>query len=505
MPDSYLLPLRHIQVTKDSQEILWAGLDMVHSTVNRLSTQMLSELNQLLDYAHEVPPAGLIIYSAKTSSFIVGADIDEFAALDTPEKSKSLIQQGWTLFNRLASTSYPTLALIHGHCLGGGLELALACRYRLAVSDKPAAKLGLPEVKLGIFPAWGGIQRLPALIGPSAALDMLLTGRSKSARQAQHLGLVDASIPQRLATTAAAKKLLSGDPVRRVRGRERWLNHALLKPMVAHQARKTLNKKDPHHHYPAPRNILTLWTKHKGNPLGDQRIIAQLTQSPVTRNLIRVYHLQERLKQLGRQLTDDLPHVHVIGAGVMGADIAAWCTLQGCRVTLHDTDISRLAAAKASAHRLFKRRTRSAYEQQQCLDNFISDYNGYGVSQADIVIEAIVEDIQAKHALYQSIEPQMKADAILATNTSSLSIMELAQGLQQPQRFVGLHFFNPVAFMPLVEVIQGPQQTRQQHQKILAFIRSIGKLPLPVKDHPGFLVNAVLAPYMLAEIGRAHV
>lgn len=488
---------RHFQLERDRDDIVWLTFDMAHSPVNRLSTQVMEELDQIFDTLASQPPAGLIIQSGKRTGFCAGADINEFAGLDSADKTLALVARGWKLFNRIAGLPYPTLALIDGHCLGGGTELALACRYRLAL-DSQHTRMALPEVRLGIFPAWGGILRLPRLIGPQQALNLMLTGRSVRANRAARLGLVDAVVPSRVVQQAAASQVLSNTPARRARGLQRWLNHPWLKPIVAQQARKSINQQDPHHHYNAPRAVLKLWQKHDGRVLRSPDDIEALTQSSTTRNLIRVFGLQERLRSLGRQ-TDAarLQRIHVVGAGTMGAGIAAWCAAQGLRVTLQDIDRERIAHAQGLAMPILERRLRSRQLVQAAFDRLIPDPDGHGVRHADLVIEAISENLEHKLALFRTLEPHMRADAILASNTSSLSLTSLAESLARQERFVGMHFFNPVAAMPLIEVIETPLQARWAYQKALGFVTQIGKLPLPVQDSPGFLVNAVLAPYLL--------
>lgn len=496
-PTDAITSFRHFSLERDARDIAWLCFDMANSTANRLSSDAMEELDRMLDTLAARPPAGLVLYSGKASGFIAGADIDEFAGLESGEKSLALVARGWKLFNRIAALGWPTLALIDGHCLGGGLELALACRYRLAV-DRDTTRLALPEVQLGIFPGWGGMQRLPRLIGPPAALDLMLTGKSVDAHRAAALGLVDAVVPPRLARQAAAQHVVSGRPARRARGLPQWLNHPSLKPLVAWRVRKTLEQRDPHRHYAAPRAILDIWLEHDGNPLKAPQQIESLTRSPATANLLRLFHLRERLRQIGRDSGQaNIRSVHVVGAGTMGADIAAWLALHGLRVSLQDRDPAAIARAIAQGAALFRRRLKTPRRIQDALDRMIPDPEGHGVATADLVLEAIVEDAQAKQALYQSLEPRMRADAILATNTSSLPITDLAQGLARPERLLGLHFFNPVRRMPLVEVVHTDTVDKTTLARATAFVHQIDKLALPVRDHPGFLVNAVLAPYVL--------
>ena len=498
MNDTQTLGLKNFRLERDAAGIAWLEIDCRDSSVNRLSREVITELMTVLDHLEREAPTGLIFHSAKASGFIAGADINEFDALDQPETVRELISRGWDAFERLERVSYPTLALVHGHCVGGGLELALACRYRLAV-DQADTSFALPEVLLGIYPAWGGMKRLPALIGAPAALDMMLSGRAVDARKAQRLGLVDARVPVRLHKQAAAQHVRSGKRQRRASGLGRLLNWKPVRPLVMRQTEKKLQDRDPYQHYLAPRAILEIWARHNGNALKSPELLKALVNSDTARNLVRVFRLQERLKSFGKPSTDALPvrHVHVVGAGAMGGDIAAWCALKGIKVTLQDQDRERIADAQGRAYTLFSRRLKEDRLQRAALDRLIPDPLGHGVAQADLIIEAITENLEAKQALYARLEPRMKPGAVLATNTSSLSLAELGLQLRNPEQLVGIHFFNPVAKMPLVEVVETDILAPTARATALAFVGKLGKLALPVKDAPGFLVNAVLAPYML--------
>ncbi len=488
---------QHWQADTDAQGIVWLTLDSPGVKVNVLSQAVLQELATLLDGFDRQPPKGLVFRSGKRGNFIVGADIDEFATLASAEQARALVARGWDLFKRLAGVPYPTLALIRGHCLGGGLELALACRWRIAV-DEPGCSLGLPEVMLGIFPGWGGMRRLPALIGPPAALDLMLTGKTVDARRARSLGLVDHAVPPRVMDATARHLMATRPPRRKAPPHLALLDTWPFKLLVAKRALKTVEAKDPHHHYAAPRAIVQIWSRHGGNALAAPRLIDALIASDTARNLMRVFRLRERLRAEGRDSSDPVRRVHVVGAGAMGGDIAAWCAYKGLTVTLQDQDASRLATAIQRAGKLFQRKfRRDARAIRAAHDRLIPDPQGAGVPQADLVLEAISENLQAKQALYAQLEPRMKADALLATNTSSLLLAELASQLDRPARLIGIHFFNPATQMPLVEVVHDQGTDPASHARALAFVGAIDKLPLPVRSAPGFVVNAVLAPYML--------
>ncbi|WP_043421631.1 3-hydroxyacyl-CoA dehydrogenase NAD-binding domain-containing protein [Azonexus hydrophilus] len=488
--------MKHWQLNKEESGIAVAVLDRAGESTNALSAEVMAEFAQILDQLDLYPPKGLIVRSGKAAGFIAGADIGEFSQLNTPEKGRALVARGWELFNRLAAVKYPTLALVRGHCLGGGLELALACRYILAV-DEPGTKLALPEVMLGIFPGWGGMLRLPQRVGPAAALDLMLTGKSLDAKRARNLGLADECVPPRVMEMAAHKLLLSNRPRRPLPFVQKLLAGPL-KAVVANGARKQVAKKARPEHYPAPYAIIDLWQKHDGNALAAPAVVDRIIQSPTAKNLLRVFHLQERLKGFGKDGDFVAKHVHVVGAGVMGGDIAAWCALRGLTVTLQDQSVERIAPAIKRAHALFKKKLRDPLRARAAFDRLIPDPAGAGAARADVVIEAIFENVEAKHALFRSLEPRMKPDAVLATNTSSLRLEDLRSALVRPERLVGIHFFNPVAMMPLVEVVEADGADPVMVRAACAFVKQIDKLPLPVKSAPGFLVNAVLAPYMLA-------
>lgn len=493
------MALRHWKLERDADGLAWATLDVADASTNTLGGAVMLELASLLDELDRQPPKGLVIRSGKAAGFIAGADIDEFSRIDSPAAARALVERGWNLFNRLAALPYPTLALVRGHCLGGGLELALACRYRIAV-DEPATRMALPEVMLGIYPAWGGMLRLPRLVGPAAALDLMLTGKGVDARKAKRLGLADDCVPPRVMDSAARLTLLSGRAPRELPLMQRLLNGPL-KAVVARQARRQTAAKVRPGHYPAPFAIIDIWARHGGNalavPADAPASLEAIFRSPTAKNLVRVFHLQERLKAFGKDADFAPRRVHVVGAGVMGGDIAAECALRGMIVTLQDQTIERIAPAIARAAKRFERKFRGQpREVRFALDRLIPDPDGHGVARADVVIEAIFESLEAKRALLASVEARARPDALIASNTSSLRITDIATALADPSRLVGVHFFNPVAMMPLVEVVRTAASGEEALVRAAAFVRKLDKLPLPVRDAPGFLVNAVLGPYM---------
>lgn len=495
--------LKHWRIERDEDNLVWLVFDRAGENVNTLSGEAMRELGLVLDAFDAAPPRALVILSGKTSGFIAGADIGEFGAVKDEAGARDIVGRGWNLFNRLAAVRYPTCALVRGFCVGGGTELALACRHIVAV-DEPGTRFALPEVLLGIVPGWGGMLRLPQRIGAPAALDMMLTGRALDVKRAKAAGLVDEIAPARLMREHARARVLS-DPARRPLPLLQRLLLGPLRGMVARKALEGVAKKARREHYPAPYAIVDMWRDFGGNalavPAGHPASMAALVAHPTTPNLQRVYHLRERLRSFAKNDAATLPpvrRVHVVGAGVMGGDIAAWCALRGFHVTLQDNGLARIAPAMQRAAKAFARKfRRDRKAQRDALDRLIPDPTGAGVAGADLIIEAIYEDLGAKQALLADVERRAKHDALIATNTSSLRIEDIAQALHVPGRLVGIHFFNPVAKMPLVEVVRGADSFELAVQRAAAFVGALDKLPLPVASAPGFLVNAVLGPYML--------
>jgi len=494
------LQLRHWHVHTDADGIAWLTINVADSAANTLGSEVLGEFSRILDALERIKPAGMVLMSGKSAGFIAGADLEEYAKVEAVADIKAIVERNWTLFNRVEAMPWPTLALIRGHCMGGGLELSLACRYRIAV-DEPATRLALPEVMLGIVPGWGGMLRLPRTIGPTAAMDMMLTGKQIDAKRAKKMGLVDECVPPRVMENAARMLVLSGQP-RHEPSRVQQLLNGALKFVVASGARRQVAKKARRENYPAPYAIIDTWQHFNGNSLDVpathlaslEHIFAQGT----ARNLVRVFFLQQRLKALGKGTDFSPKHVHVIGAGVMGGDIAAWCVSRGLTVTLQDQGIERIAPALKRAAEGFGKKYRGDRKQVRfAMDRLIADPQGTGAAQADVIIEAIFENIDAKHALFRELEARAKPGAILATNTSSLKLEDIATVLTNPERLVGIHFFNPVAQMPLVEVVKGEATDAEIFSRAVAFVHRLDKLPLPVQSVPGFLVNAVLGPYLL--------
>jgi 3-hydroxyacyl-CoA dehydrogenase/enoyl-CoA hydratase/3-hydroxybutyryl-CoA epimerase len=495
------LRFKHWKTSEGDDGIVVLTLDREGASANALSREVLDELDTLVERLAIEAPRGVVVHSAKPMGFAVGADIREFVEYAQTGTVLENIENGQRVFENLARLPCPTVAAIHGACMGGGTELALACRLRIAADDD-ATKIGLPEVMLGIHPGWGGSARLPRLIGATEALPAMLTGKPFNARRAKAVGLVDRlARPEELLAEARelARRPTARPFAQRAKG---WATNTLLaRAVLAPMVRKQTAAKVRREHYPAPFALIDTWAR--GGPGIQQRLrleaksVAKLATTPTARNLIRIFFLQERLKGLGGGVDHGISHVHVVGAGTMGGDIAAWSALKGFQVTLQDREARFVEPAIARARGLFEKKLKAPAKVEAAMGRLRADVEGRGVADADLAIEAIFENPEAKHALYAAIEPQFRADEILASNTSSIPLDELRRGLQAPQRFLGLHFFNPVAQMPLVEVVRHDALDPAIEKRALAFCKAIGKLPVPVKGTPGFLVNRILMPYLM--------
>lgn len=494
------LRFQHWQTELREDGVLLLSFDRAGSSVNTFGQDVLIELDALLERLALDPPKGVVLRSAKASGFIAGADIKEFQTFDEKGTVGDAIRRGQQVFQRLAELPCPTVAAIHGFCMGGGTEIALACRYRVASGD-PSTRIGLPEVKLGIYPGWGGSVRLPPLVGAPAAFDMMLTGRALSASNARAIGLVDKVVEAPLLIDAAVALALKGTQrpfKQRFMGwlTNSWLARKILPGMLTKQVARKARKE----HYPAPYALINTWARSGGGVqarlAAERKSVVKLASTPTARNLIRVFFLQERLKGQGGK-DHGIQRVHVVGAGVMGGDIAAWSAYKGFEVTLSDREQRFIDGAMTRAQELFAKRVKDEAKRPAVAARLKGDLAGDGAAQADLVIEAIIEKPEAKRELYDQVEPKMKPDALLTTNTSSIPLVELRDHIRRPAQFGGLHYFNPVALMPLVEIIRHDAMAPETEQRLAAFCKAIDKLPVPVAGTPGFLVNRVLFPYML--------
>lgn len=503
MPDTAHYPNQHLhwKVNHDRDDILWVHADRANETTNSLSEAMLREFSEIVTYAETTTLQGMIIMSAKKSGFIAGADIREFDEYETAAEVTDVILQGHAMLARLEKLNCHTVAAVDGFCLGGGLELALACDYIVA-QDSPETRIGLPEVKLGIFPGLGGTVRLTERLGGMKGMQLMLTGRLLRAGAARGMGVVDELVRDTGSLRWAARRAVVKKRKKRALSKKDALtNSGPVRKTLARIMRKQTAAKAHPDHYPSPFALIDLWEEHRGDRdamfKAEAEGVGELMVGDTSKNLRRIFHLTERMKGLGKAEDFKVRRVHVVGAGVMGGDIAAWCVVQGMEVTLQDRELKYIEPALKRAKKLFRKRLKTKAATSAAMSRLIADVEGDGVPRADVIIEAIFEDRDAKRSLFENIEPRMREGAVLATNTSAIPLEELSSVLAKPERLIGLHFFNPVAKMMLVEVVHGASTDQAYVDKGSAFCTQINRYPLPTKSSPGFLVNRVLAPYLM--------
>src|SRR6202012_3670393 len=488
---------RNFKLSHDGDGIAWLLFDREGVSANTLSADVIEELDAVITALESQRPAGIVIRSAKKSGFIAGADVNAFRGASDARLVDAAIGRAHAVIDRLEGLRIPTVAVIHGFCLGGGLEVALACQSRIAIDG---ARFGFPEVLLGLHPGLGGTARFTELVNPTQAMTLMLTGRTIDARRAKSLGLVDA-VTQERHVHNAVKDAVFG---RLKRSRPGLLNTILnftpVRGLLASRMRAEAEKAAPHEHYPAPYALIDLWEKHGGDKAAmlaaQKSSFANLMVSPTAQNLIRVFFLREQMKKLAGD-GNKVGHVHVIGAGAMGGDIAAWCANEGFRATLADVKPEPIAGAIKRAADLFGKIIRKRTEVRDALDRLVPDLDGEGVRTADLIIEAVSEKLELKQKVYAGLEPRMKPGAILANKPSGIPLQDLRTPLAKPERVLGLHFFTPVSRLQLVEVVSHDGTDPQLLKEALAFVGAIDRLPLPVKSSPGFLVNRALTLYML--------
>jgi 3-hydroxyacyl-CoA dehydrogenase / enoyl-CoA hydratase / 3-hydroxybutyryl-CoA epimerase len=480
----------------EADGVVWLVFDCDGTSTNTISAAVIEALKIEIDTLAKAPPKAVVIRSAKTNGFAAGADINGFRDM-TGEGAADLLSQGHAVLDSLEALSCPTIAVVHGMALGAGFEIALACDYRIAVEG---ARFGFPEVNLGLHPGLGGTFRLPALIDPLEAMTMMLTGKTAYTKKAKSLGIADVVVEERH-VDKAIEAIVAGNVDKPERGlKARALQLDAARSLAARRMRSETEKKAPQDHYPAPYALIDIWEKHGDDRDAMQKAeiesFAALLKSDSSQNLQRVFFLRQRLKD-GARGDDRIAHVHVIGAGEMGAEIAAWAAIRGKRVTLGDVALKPLGKAIRSAARICKDAHLDRIATRDALDRLMPDPDGYGFAHADLVIEAAPEKPELKEKIYAEAEARMKPDAILATNTSSLRLSELTAKLTNPNRFAGLHFFNPVSKMQLVEVVRHERTDADVSDRLKAFCGAVDRLPVPVTDYPGFLVNRALTPYLM--------
>lgn len=485
------------RLRRDDDGIAWAILDAKGTSTNTLSEAVLTDLAKLLDAVEADLPKALVLRSAKAGGFIAGADISEFGEAKDEGAVAERLRDGHAVIDRVEALDCPTVAVVHGYALGGGFELALACDHRIAIEG---AYFGFPEVRLGLHPGLGGTFRLSELIDPTEAMTMMLTGKSAHTKKAKKLGIVEAVTEERHIRTAVHAIAGKGEQETKRGLKAAMFELGPARKLAAGRMRSQTEDKAPRAHYPAPHALIDIWEEHGGDRTSMQkaeiRSFANLLTSDTAQNLIRVFFLREGLKK-NASAKSGIECVHVVGAGTMGAEIAAWCAIKGFRVTISDVRLEPLAKAVKDAASTAKDAHLSDIAIRDALDRLMPDPKDYGMAEADLIIEAAPEKPELKRELLSSIEARARKDAIIATNTSSLELGGLASALSKPGRFAGLHFFNPVSKLDLVEVVSHSKATKKTLGALNAFVGAIDHLPAPVTTYPGFLVNRVLTPYLL--------
>ena len=502
----------------DDKGVAWITFDDPDRKVNVLTEQILTRLREhvgeLRNLARQSKVHVVVLWSGK-GGFIAGADLAAIEALEDPSEGAEGSRFGQQIFRSLGELGVPTVAAVHGICLGGGVEMALACSHRMA-SDAPSTKMGLPEVLLGILPAWGGTTRLPRLIGVQAALDLLLSGRQVSSSAARRLGLVDEVVPadlfrEKVTAFAAAA---AASPTKRSFARRPLMKRLMDDTSLGRRVVLAIAKKkvmaQTGGHYPAPLKILEVVGRSANKRLGkaleiEARAAGELVATSVSKNLIHVFHLREEARK-GTGVDDEtvdpgkVEYLAVLGAGVMGGGIAQLAAYRGVHVRMKDIRPEAVASGLQHAQKLFtglvkrRRLRRREADQRMALISGCLGYDGF--ARQDLVVEAVVEKMDIKRIVLRETEDAVRTGCILATNTSSLSVDEMASALARPENFVGMHFFNPVHRMPLIEVVRGTRSSDHAVATTYALALTLGKVPVVTNDGPGFLVNRILGPYM---------
>jgi 3-hydroxyacyl-CoA dehydrogenase/enoyl-CoA hydratase/3-hydroxybutyryl-CoA epimerase len=505
-----------IDPPSDHVAVLW--LDVPDRSLNVFSRQVMADLDRALDAVAAEPAIYiLVVRSAKPAGFLAGADLHEFTAVRTPEDAMALSAVGQRLFDKVADLRVPVVAVIHGPCLGGGLEFALACDARVAV-DQPGTQIGLPEIELGLLPGWGGTQRLPRVVGLERALQVILAGRRLNARDAWRWGLADVVLRELNVDAAlnllkdvvgpqAGKRQRTGLPLRTWRQRLLESNFVGRRVIFA-GAERILRRRVPDD-MPAPREALEAVRLGlaKGLAAGltyEREAVGRLAVIPACRNLVNLFFEREKARKLPaearRAAQEKIRRVGIVGAGTMGAGIAQLAALRGHEVVIQEVNDAALGAGILKVHALFQkaveRRLITPDELRQRLAAFKGTLTWEGFADVDLVIEAALEDLEVKRGVFRELEKRTRPDAILATNTSSLLVRQLQEGLAHPGRVAGLHFFNPVHKMPLVEVARAPATDAGTVELLARWAVVLGKTPVVVQDSPGFVVNRVLMPYL---------
>ncbi|WP_372895334.1 3-hydroxyacyl-CoA dehydrogenase NAD-binding domain-containing protein [Stieleria sp.] len=510
--------LSNFKLSLDDSGIYRVALDVPGRPMNVLDENVMGELEQIVNELETRGDVKLVVFkSTKESGFLAGADVEAIESIRSAEQADHLMKQGQQLFERIEKLPMTTLAVLHGPCLGGGLELALACDYRIA-RDNSSTKIGLPEIKLGLIPGWGGTQRLPRRVGLKHALSMILTGKHLSAREAKQIGLVDRAIsPDRWRddVVRVIDTLVRGGSLRRKLLSTGWIGRGverlpLVRNMMVSVTERRLAGKSKH--YPALgaaiRAIVDGYRQHVDGFETERREFCQLINTPTCRQLLRLFFSRERARDMQTWAPQSLRLIHgdpirrlgVIGAGAMGAGIAQAAAIRGYGVHIKEVDDEAAHQGSARVDRLISKYSRhkqwNEFREGELRDRITIGTDYHLFANVDCVIEAVVERMDVKQRVLADAEKELGKSAILATNTSSLSVTEMAQSLQRPDHFAGLHFFNPVHRMELVEVVRGELTSDATIAQLVSLVRALGKTPIVTSDSPGFLVNRILFPYL---------
>jgi 3-hydroxyacyl-CoA dehydrogenase/enoyl-CoA hydratase/3-hydroxybutyryl-CoA epimerase len=499
----------HFTIEVDSQNVVTVSLCVAGRPMNVLDWSVMNELDQVVAELEQCKTARVVVFrSHKESGFLAGADVHGIAKITSPEEVRRLINFGQGLFNRIENLKAPTIAVIHGPCLGGGLEWALACDYRIARNNS-STQIGLPEIKLGLIPAWGGTQRLPRLVGMRSALDLILQGKSVDAMKAKRIGLVDRAIePEAWDHEVAA--FIDSCLKRKLLPRRRSGDGFLTRWLTIMMARRQTRSQQLH--YPAIAAAIEA-IKASANPKVDgfeieRENFAGLIATPTCRNLLDLFTAREAARNPGTwirnsedvNLREPIRKIGIVGAGIMGAGIAQWAATRGFTVAIKEIDGASVEAGRKRIHDLVnsqaKRKSLGVADLADLLGRIRISSDAAALDDCDLVIEAAVEKETVKAAIFRSLGTRTDRNAILTSNTSSLSIESMANVTEHPNRVAGLHFFNPVHRMDLVEVVVAPQTDQETVARLVGLVRALGKTPVVAKDSPGIVVNRVLFPYL---------
>jgi len=486
----------HFSLMRDDNDVAWLKIDVAGKSVNVMASDVMAELSVITRGLADNPPSGLVLYSGKERGFIFGADINEFA--DFPDRAavETHIFGVLESFQRIEDLPCMTVILIDGICLGGGYEMALAFDRIIGV-DHPSCQVGLPEINLGLLPGYGGSGRSFARMGLEGALKLVLHGRPVRAADAVAMGAIDHVVASKDDLKDAAERAIAGDI-----GRKPPQTCENPDELIARERAAIATRTRPEN-TPAPFAILDHYSSNNLNKTNiierETKLFSELMMTPASAGLRRVFQLNDLVKKGGRG-DPAVSHIHVIGAGVMGGDIAAVAAMSGFKVTLQDMNQDAINTALARAETLYQRRLKTPEKVAATMSRLTGDPDGAGLAEADLLIEAVAEVPEVKKAVFAAAEKQMKPSAIMATNTSAIPLEDIAAALNDPSRLIGMHFFNPVPVLPLVEIIYTDASNPEFIARAMYVGGAMKKQPIRCKSSPGFLVNRALLPYVFKAI-----